>query len=455
MASDLSRRRVLRNGLAAGALLGGGALGGLALRNRGCENRVDMQTGRAQLRADPKGILDLPAGFHYRVLQRHGDRMSDGFRVPAAPDGMGCIPMKVDGANAWVLMRNHELKERPSLDDEAGALHTGQATPSETYRPEHRNLGGVSRLVIDPQTLAVRTSNLVLWGTRLNCAGGVAPGGWLSCEEAVENGHGHVFFCDARAASIQSPQPLLAYGRFRHEAAAFDSATGICYLSEDRPDGCFYRFVPDAPRRSLYVGRLQALAIEGASKMHMATAERGDTFAVRWVDLDAPNPTSDTLREEAADKGAACFRRGEGLCLVAEAKSAPAQVALCTTLGGQADQGQVFVLAASGESIAVLASSSAEQRMNMPDNIVLAPWGDLLLAEDSSKTCHLQGLRLDGTLYDIARNAATGKEFAGVCCAPDGQTVFVNMQKEGLTVAIRGPFAQLSKNRRRTTQRSA
>ena len=444
MSSKLSRRTVLRGGLVATALLGGGALGGLALRGRGSGSRPDVKSTDSRLLPDPKGILDLPAGFHYRVLQQRGDRMSDGFRVPAAPDGMACISMQVDGKDACVLMRNHEIGARPSLDDEVGALRRGQAAPPETYQPEHLSLGGVSRLVIDPQTLALRSSNLVLWGTRRNCAGGALPKGWLSCEETVDDGHGHVFLCDASAASIQDAQPLRAYGRFRHEAAAFDPATGICYLSEDRPDGCFYRFVPDDPQRNLYHGRLQALAIKDAPKMQMASTERGDAFAVRWVDLEDPNPVGDTLREEATAKGAACFRRGEGLCLIAATHSMPAQVALCTTLGGSADRGQVLVLPSSGESIAVLASSSVDQPMNMPDNIVLSPWGDLLLAEDGMDTCHLQGLRLDGTLYDIARNAATGGEFAGVCCAPDGQTVFVNMQGEGLTVAIHGPFAAFS-----------
>jgi hypothetical protein len=43
------------------------------------------------LRPDPEGILDLSEGFRYRVLERRGDRMSDGYRVPGQPDGMGCF----------------------------------------------------------------------------------------------------------------------------------------------------------------------------------------------------------------------------------------------------------------------------------------------------------------------------------------------------------------------------
>ena len=33
-------------------------------------------------------------------------------------------------------------------------------------------------------------------------------------------------------------------GRFKHEAAACDPDRQVVYLTEDEPDGCFYRFLP-------------------------------------------------------------------------------------------------------------------------------------------------------------------------------------------------------------------
>jgi len=39
--------------------------------------------------------------------------------------------------------------------------------------------------------------------------------------------------------------PILAIGRFYHEAVAVDPATGFVYLSEDREDGLLYRHHPD------------------------------------------------------------------------------------------------------------------------------------------------------------------------------------------------------------------
>ncbi|MFT3756491.1 MAG: DUF839 domain-containing protein [Pseudoxanthomonas sp.] len=47
-----------------------------------------------------------PQGFSYRVLERAGERMDDGYRVPGRPDAMGCFDL---GNGHWALMRNHEL----------------------------------------------------------------------------------------------------------------------------------------------------------------------------------------------------------------------------------------------------------------------------------------------------------------------------------------------------------
>jgi secreted PhoX family phosphatase len=42
-------------------------------------------------------------------------------------------------------------------------------------------------------------------------------------------------------------------------------------------------------------------------------------------------------------------------------------------------------------------------------------------------------------LYTFARSRRRG-EFAGATFSPDGGTLFVNMQNEGLTLAIAGPW---------------
>jgi len=53
---------------------------------------------------------------------------------------------------------------------------------------------------------------------------------------------------------------------------------------------------------------------------------------------------------------------------------------------------------------------------------------------------HLRVLTKDGSVSDFGRNAHSYGELAGVCFAPDGRTLFVNLYGDGFTLAVRGPF---------------
>ena len=46
-----------------------------------------------------------------------------------------------------------------------------------------------------------------------------------------------------------------------HEAAAVDPASGVVYLTEDRGDSLFYRFLPEVPGQLARGGKLQALRL--------------------------------------------------------------------------------------------------------------------------------------------------------------------------------------------------
>ena len=46
-----------------------------------------------------------------------------------------------------------------------------------------------------------------------------------------------------------------------------------------------------------------------------------------------------------------------------------------------------------------------------------------------------------GEVFDFARNARSDGELAGVCFSPDGRAMFLNLQIDGVTLAIDGPFA--------------
>ena len=385
--------------------------------------------------ADPKKLLDLRPGFTYRVLERQFSPMNDGYRVPAVPDGMACF---AGPAGSLILMRNHEV----SVPAVLGPYYRGQRPPPQAY--DATAYGGVTRLVVDGTTLERRSSNLVLIGTVRNCSGGSSPWGWLSCEESVDDGHGYVFLCATDAARVQAPRRILGYGRFNHEAVCIDPATKIAYLTEDRHDSALYRFVPGRPETPFH-GKLQALRVVGSPRFDTASSlPRGKALRVDWVDITKPNPADDSVRGEAQERGAALFRRGEGMVFDR------GTVYVCATTGGPASAGQIFKLTPGKnglpDRLELAAESTSTDQLDMPDNLVVAPWGDVIVAEDgSSAHKYVRGIRPDGQIYDIARNANGSGEIAGVCFSPDGRSLFFNMYREGLTVAVTGPFSSLSR----------
>jgi secreted PhoX family phosphatase len=392
----------------------------------GAPASTDTDSSATQLAADGSGLLDLPDGFSYRVLSRFGEKMSDGFRVPGRPDAMACFP----GENGTlVLMRNHEVFEG---DTAISPYFDGQSAPPEAYDPQ--GTAGVTRLVLDAETLDVRHSNLALAGTYWNCAGGVSPWGWLSCEETVSAGHGYVFLCRTDSDVVRPHERIPGYGRMRHEAATVHPDTRIAYLTEDRPDGCLYRFVPDDDSEA-FRGRLQALRIAGKPNFDTSALQHGQSLEVDWVTIERPDPDDDSVRREAATKGAARVLRGEGLWLGGD------DVFFTATEGGAIGRGQILRLSlGKPDRLSLLAESSDTSVLDMPDNLCISPAGALYVCEDGFDGNSLRRVTLDGRITDFARNARRPAELAGVCFSPDGRTLFVNVQEEGLTVAIRGPF---------------
>jgi secreted PhoX family phosphatase len=113
------------------------------------------------------------------------------------------------------------------------------------------------------------------------------------------------------------------------------------------------------------------------------------------------------------------------------------------TSGGRQARGQVFRVSFTDNTLKLLAESTSDEEFNGPDNITVAPWGDLVVAEDGPDEQHVFGIRRDGTSYPMLRNRQSASELAGVCFSPDGSVLFCNMQRDGLTVAVRGPFHEL------------
>ena len=413
---DKQRRRILKNGtgfLALGGLLG---LSSKALLKK-----------EHNLKRDPEGVLDLHPGFQYKILQKSGDTMTDGYPVPGRPDGMATF----SHANGdIILMRNHELTQK---HDYHSPIY---ASSNRQFFYHENGYGGVSRLVLDKNTLKVKSSNLILAGTSHNCSGGVSPFGYISCEESTEENHGYAFLCNPQNTALSKPVKLPFLGRFRHEAYAYDETSHISYLTEDRHDGCFYRYVPKDPQKPLGAGTLQALRVKDKPQFNSSLdMPKNTSLAIDWVDIDQPDPEGDTVRLEAASKGAGTFSRGEGLWPFEN------QMFFAATNGGAFQKGQIFRVT-NGESLDLICESESQDALDHPDNITVAPWGDLILAEDGADSQYLRLLTRKGHLVTLAKNALSRSEFAGVTFSPDGKSLFVNLQSDGLTMAITGPFLQ-------------
>ena len=380
------------------------------------------------LRRDPAGIFDLLEGFTYRVIDRVGRLMDDGYPVPPRPDGMACFSGD-DGA--LILMRNHEMPP--------GSVRTsvGRPWPEQAYTEDAG--GGVTRAVLDPSTFAVRASNLVLAGTSMNCSGGATPFGWISCEEDPSDPvHGFAFLCDPNATTIQPPERIDGYGRFKHEAAAMHVPSGRCYLTEDRSESCLYRFVPrDASRP--FDGVLQAMRIVGHPAEQLTSLSAGEGREIEWIDLPHATPREDTLRLTAQGLGAAIIRRGEGICMQGET------VVVCSTTGGPIDSGQLLGLedGPDGGTLEVISVSTDRAVMDMPDNVIVSPQGLLWFVEDGRGHDLLRFVPRGAAPVALGRNAMSAGEIAGVCFDPAGETCFLNLQEDGLTLAVTGPFGEL------------
>ncbi len=433
------------------------------------ETYINEVEGYGPLKSDPNGVLDLPEGFSYRVLSQGGETMADGLLVPGQFDGMGCFPLE---GSRVALVRNHELKGRSAQHRNWGPGGYNQehiskldaAKAYDTYKDGRPLPGGTTTLVYDMATGQTVSQHLSLAGTSTNCCGGHTPwGSWLTCEETEETpndanvmkDHGYVFEVPSTATGLVDPVPLKAMGRFDHEAVCVDPGTGIVYLTEDKGDGLFYRFIPTTPGKLAEGGRLQAMGFKDAPGADTTNHDSrvwspGDWREVIWIDMtDVESPNGD-LRKRGHAAGAALVARGEGIFW------GQAELYLAATSGGPIQRGQILRYmpsAAEGTSaeteapgrIQLFVESTDEKALNMGDNLTVAPWGHLVVCEDNySDTTknHVKGVSPDGKLYTIARNVFAGNsEFAGAVFSPDGSTLFVNIQYPGVTFAITGPWS--------------
>ncbi len=417
--------------------------------------------GFGPLVSDPNGILDLPAGFSYKIIATGGATMPDGLILPGLPDGMAAFP-GTDGKT--IIVCNHEVNTgTPNLGAFGNNNHLlGNVPAAKIYdigRGTNPSLGGCSTLIFDTATQTLVSARLSLAGTLRNCAGGPTPwGSWITCEESTQRAnfefdedHGYCFEVPAEmTGDLVTPVPLTAMGRFNHEAIAVDPHSGVVYLTEDRNDSLIYRFLPTTPGSLAAGGTLQALAITDRPSLDTRNWDSdlvavGDRQSVEWITLTKVTAPLDDLRVRGFNLGAARFARGEGMWY------GNGTVYFACTSGGSDQVGQIWsyqpspLEGQSGEAaqpgkLELFVEPNDTGLIDRADNLTVAPWGDLIVCEDGTGSDRLVGITPEGEIYTFAENAVNSSELAGACFSPDGTTLFVNIQSLGYIVAITGPF---------------
>lgn len=338
--------------------------------------------------ADANGVRVAP-GFSARIIANSGKVVAGtSYTWHAAPDGGATYPTQDGG---WIYVSNSEVPLA----------------------------GGVGAIVFDA-TGAIVDAYRILDATSVNCAGGPTPWDtWLSCEEVSR---GQVHECDPRGKVQAIVRPLL--GTFKHEAAAVDPMKHHVYLTEDEPDGCFYRFVADSTNK-------HGFANLSSGKLQVAAVSNGK---VTWHDVPDPLFEGNTpTRKQVVE--AQHFKGGEGIWW-------HAGVVYFSTKGDN----RIHAYDTVQETITVLydAATAPNPILTGVDNITVSCCGDVLVAEDGG-TMEIIAILPDGTLKPLVQiEGQDESEITGPAFDPSGTRLYFSSQRGkgagGITYEITGPF---------------